>query len=70
MKRGDILIFYRTAPYGKSAYYHSVITTIGIVDEKIDNIQNEKEFVLRSRKRSIFTDYKTGADESGSRNRL
>lgn len=56
IKRGDILIFYRTAPYGKSAYYHSVITTIGIVDEKIDNIQNEKEFVLRSRKRSIFTD--------------
>lgn len=56
IKKGDILIFYRTAPYGKSAYYHSVITTIGIVDEKIDNIQNEKEFVLRSRKRSIFTD--------------
>ena len=51
-----MLIFYRTAPYGKSAYYHSVITTIGVVEEKIDNIKNETEFVLKSRKRSIFTE--------------
>lgn len=56
IKRGDLLIFYRTAPEGKSAYYHSVITTIGIVEDKIDGIQSEAEFLLKSRKRSIFTD--------------
>src|SRR5574344_928473 len=56
ISRGDVLIFYRTAPYGKSAYHHSVITTIGVVEEKIDNIKNEAEFVLKSRKRSIFTE--------------
>lgn len=56
VKTGDVLIFYRTAPYGKSGYYHSVITTIGIVEEKIDNIKTEAEFVLKSRKRSIFTE--------------
>ena len=53
---GDILLFYRTAPHDKSAYYHSVITTIGIIEEKIDDIKNEADFVLKSRKRSIFTD--------------
>lgn len=55
VKNGDILIFYRTAPNGKSGYYSSVITTIGLVEEKIDNIQNEQEFILKCRKRSIFT---------------
>lgn len=56
IKRGDVLIFYRTAPKDKSAYYHSVITTVGIVEDKLDNIQNEKDFIMKARKRSIFTD--------------
>lgn len=56
VKTGDVLVFYRTAPTGKSAYYHSVITTIGIVEEKIDGITDKKEFILKCRKRSIFTD--------------
>lgn len=56
IKSGDLLIFYRTAPKDKLAYYNSVITTIGIVEEKIDNITSEDDFVLRARKRSIFTD--------------
>ncbi len=53
---GDILVFYRTVPKGKKAYYHSVITTIGIVENKIDGIITEKEFIQKCRKRSIFTD--------------
>ena len=56
VKIGDILVFYRTAPVGKKAYYHSVITTIGIVENKVDGIINEKEFIQKCRKRSIFTD--------------
>ena len=55
IQKGDIIIFYRTASAGP-AYYSSVITTIGIVEEKIDNIKDEHEFILKCRKRSIFTD--------------
>lgn len=59
VKRGDILIFYRTADRERgSAYYTSVITTIAIAEEKIDGIENEDEFVLKCRKRSVFTDEK------------
>lgn len=57
VKKGDILIFYRTADKG-AAYYTSVITTIAIVEEKIDGIADEHEFVLKCRKRSVFTDEK------------
>ncbi len=56
IKRGDVIIFYRTASLGKSAYYTSVITTIGIIEEKIDNIKSEANFIEKARKRSIFTE--------------
>ena len=55
IKRGDIIIFYRTAS-GGSGYYTSVITTIGIVEDKIDGILNESDFILKCRKRSVFSD--------------
>jgi hypothetical protein len=55
VKRGDIIIFYRTADRG-SAYHTSVITTIGIVENKIENIEDEKDFIYKCRKRSVFTD--------------
>ena len=58
IRRGDIIIFYRTASNRKSAYYSSVITTIAIVEDKIDNIVDEKDFILKCRKRSIFADEK------------
>jgi len=56
IRKGDIIIFYRTATIGQSAYHTSVITTIGMVEEKIDGIKDENEFILKCRKRSIFTD--------------
>jgi len=51
INRGDIIIFYRTG-----GYYKSVITTIGIVEDKILDINNQAEFVNICRKRSVFTD--------------
>jgi predicted nucleic acid-binding protein len=54
IKKGDIILFYRTKEEGKSAYFSALITTIGIVDEVIDNIKSESEFILKARKRSIF----------------
>lgn len=54
--KGDIIVFYRTAEPGRSGYYTSVITTIAIAEEKIDKIKDEAEFILKTRKRSVFTD--------------
>ncbi|PIX20830.1 MAG: hypothetical protein COZ70_01525, partial [Deltaproteobacteria bacterium CG_4_8_14_3_um_filter_51_11] len=47
----DVIIFYRTGGYHKS-----VVTTIGIVESVIDGLQSEDEFVLKCRKRSVFSD--------------
>jgi len=55
IKKGDVIIFYRTADKG-SAYYTSVITTIAIAEEKIDGIVTEQEFIAKCRKRSVFSD--------------
>jgi hypothetical protein len=56
IKKGDILLFYRTKEKDKSAYYSALITTIALVEEKIDNITSEIEFIQKARKRSIFSD--------------
>jgi predicted nucleic acid-binding protein len=56
INRGDIIVFYRTAAKDRSAYYSSVITTIAIAEGKITNIADENDFILKCRKRSIFTD--------------
>jgi len=56
LSKGDILLFYRTAEPDKHAYYSAVITTIGIVEEKIENIKDENEFILKCGKGSIFAE--------------
>ncbi|MBN2162598.1 MAG: hypothetical protein JXR25_12040 [Pontiellaceae bacterium] len=48
---GDVIVFYRTG-----GYYKSVVTTIGIVESVVDGIKDEAEFVLKCRKRSVFSD--------------
>ena len=48
---GDVLIFYRTG-----GYYKSVVTTIGLAENVIDNIPTEQDFIRLCRKRSVFTD--------------
>lgn len=55
MKKGDIVIFYRTKDTG-AGFYTSVATTIGIVDSVILNIKDEEQFLSLCRKRSVFTD--------------
>lgn len=51
LSSGDVVVFYRTGGLHKS-----VVTTIGIVENTITGIQNESEFILRCRKRSVFSD--------------
>ncbi len=48
-KKGDLLVFYRTG-----GYYKSVVSTIGLVQEVIYNIQTEEEFINHCRKGSVF----------------
>ncbi len=48
---GDLIIFYRTG-----GFYKGVVTTVGIVEKVILNINNEDDFISKCRKRSIFTD--------------
>lgn len=56
VSKGDTLVFYRTAAKGRSAYYSSVITTLAIAEGIVQNIKSEDDFILKCRKRSIFTD--------------
>ena len=56
INKGDIIVFYRTAAGGRSAYYSSVISTLAICEGKIENIKDETDFLLKCRKRSVFDD--------------
>lgn len=51
IRAGDVLVFYRTGGYHKG-----VVTTIGVVENIIDNISTEADFIRLCRKRSVFTD--------------
>lgn len=51
LKSGDVIVFYRTG-----GYYKSVVTTVGVVESVIDNIESEDDFIRLCRKRSVFTD--------------
>lgn len=55
LRPGDMIVFYRTAS-GGSAYHTSVATTLGVVQEVIDNIKSEEDFIRLCRKRSVYTD--------------
>ena len=56
IKKGDIIIFYRTTARSRAAYYTSVITTIALCEGKIEDIKDENDFILKCRKRSVFDD--------------
>ena len=51
LRPGDIIVFYRTG-----GYYKSVVSTIGIVEDVVDNIKDEANFIRLCRKRSVFAD--------------
>lgn len=51
LKSGDNIIFYRTG-----GYYEGVVSTIGVVENVITDIKDEREFILLCKKRSVFSD--------------
>jgi hypothetical protein len=55
-----IIVFYRTRSGDGPAYYTSVATTLGVVQDVITNIPNKSTFINACRKRSVFTDEELG----------
>jgi predicted nucleic acid-binding protein len=51
MKKGDVIVFYRTG-----GYYKSVVTTLGIIESTHLRIPNEETFIQLCRHRSVFSD--------------
>ena len=51
LRRGDLIVFYRTG-----GYYKSVVTTIGIVEDMHTDIRDEAHFIRLCRKQSVFSD--------------
>ena len=54
-KPGDLILFYRMGLLGENKKYKSVVSTIAIVDEIIENIRSESELLSLSQNRSVFT---------------
>ena len=52
---GDIVVFYRTK-FNGPAYYTSVTTTIGVIQNVITEISSLDKFIQLCRKRSVFSD--------------
>ena len=54
-KPGDLILFYRMGEPHESKRYKSVVTTVAMVDEIIENIRSEEEFLALCQNRSVFT---------------
>lgn len=57
LNSGDVLVMYRTTDVAGKAYYRSVATSIGVVEEtkRIDSFQTLKEFLKYVRPYSVFS---------------
>ena len=54
-KPGDLILFYRMGVPGESKKYKSVVSTVAIIDEIIENICSEDELLYLCQNRSVFT---------------
>lgn len=55
VKPGDLILFYRMGLPEENKKYKSVLSTLAIVDEIIDNIRSEEELLKICQNRSVFT---------------
>ena len=55
IKSGDLIVFYRIGEPGTNKKYTSVVTTVGMVDEIIENISSETELLSLCQNRSVFS---------------
>jgi hypothetical protein len=69
LRRGDVLVFYRTKSRGGHAWYTSVATTIGVVQDVFTAIPSLEAFLAICRKRSVFSDAELAKHWNYSANR-
>ncbi|MES5862868.1 hypothetical protein [Lacticaseibacillus paracasei] len=57
LNHGDKMVIYRTADYGKSAEYSSVVTSVCVIDEvrNINSFTDEEDFMSFAGRGSIFS---------------
>jgi hypothetical protein len=55
-RAGDVLVFYRTKSNDGPAWYTSVATSIGVVQDVVTDIADLTTFLAVCRKRSVFSD--------------
>ena len=55
VKPGDLILFYRMGLPEESKKYKSVVSTLAMVDEIIDNIRSEEDLLKICENRSVFT---------------
>jgi len=68
IKRGDVLLFYRTKDNGP-AKFTSVITSLGVVENVFFNIKTYDDFQSLCQKRSVFTDLQLKKGWDGKTNK-
>lgn len=54
-KPGDLILFYRMGESYENKKYKSVLTTVAMVDEIVENIKSEEELLAICQNRSVFT---------------
>lgn len=55
VRSGDLILFYRMGLPGENKKYKSVVSTLAMVDEIINNIRSEEELLKICQNRSVFT---------------
>lgn len=53
--QGDIVLFFRPGEVPGQKKYHSVITTVGIIDEILYDFKSKEEFISYCENRTVFT---------------
>ena len=54
-KPGDLILFYRMGRHGENKKYKSVVSTVAIVDEIIEDIGTEEDLLSLCQNRSVFS---------------
>lgn len=56
LRRGDLIVFYRTKSDQAPAFYTAVVTTLGVVLDVATGFKSKAEFIAACRQRSVFSD--------------
>lgn len=55
LRTGDLIVFYRTSDGQGPAHHRSVATTVGVVQDVINQFSGQADFVQKCKNRSVFS---------------